>query len=84
LKEEHTGRRENSAGKKEAGTKNQGNAVLGSLKSDESHSREDESEKAADHLEVALEERIRLDGDATTKKKPPACERKTAARLCLL
>jgi len=51
----------NSAGKKEAGTENQGDAILSSLKAHESHRREDEREKAADDLEVAQEERIRFD-----------------------
>src|SRR5206468_2197491 len=65
LKKEHTGRGEDGAGKKEAGAENQGDAILGSLKTNESHGREDESQKTADDLEVALEKRIRLDGDAT-------------------
>src|SRR2546422_177695 len=53
------------AGKKEAGAENQGDAILGSLKTNESHGREDKSQKTTDDLEVALEKRIRLDGDAT-------------------
>src|SRR6266850_147724 len=65
LKKEHTGCGEDGAGKKEAGAKNQGDAILGSLKTNESHCREDESKKAADDLEIALEERIRINGDAT-------------------
>jgi len=65
LKEEHAGSGEDSAGKKEAGTENQRDAILSSLKAHESHSREDEREKAADDLEVTKEERIRLDGNAT-------------------
>jgi len=65
LKEKHAGSREDSARKKEAGTENQGDAILGSLEAHESHSREDKREKAADDLEVAQEERIRLDRNAT-------------------
>ena len=65
MKKEHTGRGEDCAGKKEAGAENQGDAILGSLKTNESHSRKDESQKTADDLEVALEKGIRLDGDAT-------------------
>jgi len=65
LKEEHTDGSEDGAGKKEAGAENEGNAILGSLEAHEGHGREDERKKAADDLEVALEKRIRLDGDAT-------------------
>jgi len=65
LKEKYAGSGEDSAGKKKAGTENQGDAILGSLEAHQSHSREDEREKAADDLEVAQEERIRLDGNAT-------------------
>src|SRR6266849_8628526 len=65
LKEEHTDRREDGAGKKETSAKNEGDAILGSLKANEGYGREDESEKAADNLKVALEKGVRLDGDAT-------------------
>jgi hypothetical protein len=64
LEEEHTGSGEDRAGKEEAGAENQGDAILGSLKTNEGQHREDESEKAADDLEVALEKGIRLNGDA--------------------
>jgi hypothetical protein len=65
LEKEHTGRGEDGAGKKEPGAENQGDAILGSLKTNESHSREDKSQKTTDDLEVALEEGIWTDGDAT-------------------
>jgi hypothetical protein len=65
LKEEQTDCCEDGAGKKEAGAENQGDAILGSLEANEGDGREDESEKAADDLEVTLEKRIRFDGNAT-------------------
>ena len=65
LKEEQADCCEDGAGKKEAGPENQGDAILSSLEANEGHGREDESEKAADDLEVTLEERIRFDGNAT-------------------
>jgi len=53
----------------------------------ESLPRRTKAKKAADDLEIALEERIRLNGDATqpvgaatTKRKPAACARKIVAR----
>ena len=69
---------QDGAGKKEAGAENQGDAILGSLKTNEGQSRKDESQKTADDLEVALEQRIRLDGNATqpvggTDDKEEAC-----------
>jgi len=64
LKEENAGGHQDGAREKEAGTEDQGDAVLGTLETNEGYSGEDKGEQAADNLKVALEERIGLQHNA--------------------
>jgi hypothetical protein len=50
LKKENTGGRQDSAGKKKTSAKNQRNAVLRSLETDEGYGGENKSEKTTDDL----------------------------------
>jgi len=64
LKKENAGRRKDSAGKKKSSAENKGNAILSSLETDEGYGGENKSEKAADDLQVALENGIGLKSNA--------------------
>src|SRR5437660_479446 len=64
LKKENAGRRKDSAGKKKSSAENEGNAILSSLKTDEGYGGENKGEKAADDLQVALENGIGLKSNA--------------------
>jgi hypothetical protein len=65
LEKEHTGGSEDSAGKKEPGAENQGNAVLRALETDQGYGGKNKGEQATDDLQVALKHGIRLKSDAT-------------------
>ena len=58
LKEEHAGGEQHRAAKKETGTQNQGNAVLGALETNQSHGGENKGQQTADHLEIALKQAV--------------------------
>ncbi|PYU84107.1 MAG: hypothetical protein DMG50_05940 [Acidobacteria bacterium] len=64
MKKENAGRRKDSAGKKKSSAENEGNAILSSLKTDEGYGGENKGEKAADDLQVALENGIGLKSNA--------------------
>lgn len=55
VEEQKAGRHQDSAGKQEAGTEDEGNAVLRTLEPNEGHSREDKRQKARDNLQIALQ-----------------------------
>jgi hypothetical protein len=64
LKKENAGRRKDSAGKKKTSAENKGNAILSSLEPDKGYGGENKGEKAADDLQVALENGIGLKSNA--------------------
>src|SRR6267143_172677 len=64
LKKENAGRRKDCAGKKKSSAENQRNAILSSLEPDKGYGGENKGEKAADDLQVALENGVGLKSNA--------------------
>src|SRR6266403_778762 len=62
LKEQKAGCGQNGAGEKEPGSQDEGDTVLGALKTDEGDSGEDEGEQAGSDLEITLQNGVGLKG----------------------
>lgn len=56
LKEEHAGGDQHRAAKKETGTENQGNAVLGALETNQRHGGENKGQQTADDFQITLKQ----------------------------
>src|SRR5258707_14656889 len=63
LEEEHAGAGKNGPGEQKSSSKNERDAVLSTLKADQSDCGEDEGQNRGDHLQICLQSGIRLKGN---------------------